>query len=109
MNMTNKETQSLLRLSIQRALLGEVTNQLFAVTASIESKLARIAGKDGKLIKIIAYYEGVVSAEDLETIQCVGAEVIADFPEGFFVDEVCLSLNENELQMLDFWAFMKKS
>lgn len=97
--MTNKETQSLLRLSIQRALLGEVTNQLFAVTAGVNSQT----------IQIVAYFSGKFTDDDIENIQCVGTEVIADFPDGFFIDEVCLSLNENELQMLDFWAFMKKS
>jgi hypothetical protein len=86
-----------LKLSIQRALVGEVADNLFAVTAGIK----------GNWIKIIAYFKGPVSEEDIERIQCVSTEVIADFPDGYMIEEAALSLDEREPECLDFWALKK--
>jgi hypothetical protein len=44
---------------------------------------------------------------DIERIQSVGAEVIADFPEGYMIEESCLSVREHEEEMLNFWAFRR--
>jgi len=40
-------------------------------------------------------------------IQFVGAEVIADFPEGYMIDETAVSVDDGEPEMLDFWAFIR--
>lgn len=93
--MTDTEVRTTLKLSIQRALLDEVTPRLCSVTC----------GLDGGLIEIRAYFSGRVTEEDVERIQIVGAEVIADFPEGFRIKDVCLSTEDEEERMLDFWAF----
>ena len=37
----------------------------------------------------------------------IGAEVIADFPDGYTISESCLSLQHDEEEMLDFWAFRR--
>jgi hypothetical protein len=86
-----------LKLSIQRALLGEVTGRLIAVTCELEERH----------IQIRAYVSGKVTEEDIERIQCVGAEVIADFPDGYTIDESTASVDDGEPEMLDFWAFLR--
>jgi hypothetical protein len=45
--------------------------------------------------------------EDIERIQSIGAEVIADFPEGYTIDETAVSIDDGEPEMLDFWAFIR--
>jgi hypothetical protein len=54
----------------------------------------------------------LISTERLEMrtsneFSFVGGEVIADFPEPYTVEEVCLSAADGEPEMLDFWAFQK--
>jgi hypothetical protein len=50
---------------------------------------------------------GNVVQEDIERIQSVGGEVIADFPDGYTIDESSVSVDDGEPQMLDFWAFSR--
>src|SRR5262245_34920181 len=95
--MNQRDQVRLLKLAIQTALLGEVTRNLNAVTCGV-------AGND---IKIVAFFDGPVSAEDIARIQAVGAEVIAEFPEGFTIEEASLSRDTTEPYMLDFWAFQR--
>jgi hypothetical protein len=71
--MSTFEPLLTLKLSIQRALLGEVTGRLIGVTCGLK----------GRHIQIRAYVSGKVTEEDIERIQCVGAAVIADFPDGY--------------------------
>ena len=70
-----------LKLSIQVALLGEVTCRLISVTCGLK----------GQQIEIRAYVSGDVTTEDLERVSSIGAEVIANFPEGYQIEESCLS------------------
>ena len=76
-----------LKLSIQRALLGEVTSRLITVTCGLEER---------HNIQIRAYLSGKVTEEDIERIQCVGAEVIADFPDGYTIHESAASVDDGE-------------
>jgi hypothetical protein len=82
-----------LKLSIQRAMLGEVASRVIAVTCGLEERH----------IQIRAYVSGKVTAEDIERVQSVGAEVIADFPDGYTIDESSVSVDDGEPEMLDFW------
>jgi hypothetical protein len=84
-----------LKLSIQRALLGEVAERLASVTCGIK----------GQVVSVRAYVSGPVREADLERLSFIAAEVIADFPEGYTIEESCLSVDESEQEMLDFWAF----
>jgi hypothetical protein len=86
-----------LKLSVQVALLGEVPGRLVRVTCGLKDRH----------IQIRAYFSGRVTEEDIERIQCVGAEVIADFPEGYTIDETAVSVDDGEPEMLDFWAFIR--
>ena len=96
--MTNDELISL-KLSIQRALLGEVTDRLVSITCGLSERN----------IKIRAYVSGEVTEEDIARVQFVGAEVIGDFPKGYTIEEFCLSVHEHDEDMLDFWAFRRAS
>lgn len=86
-----------LKLSIQVALLGEVTDRLVRVTCGLKDRQ----------IQVRAYFSGRVTEEDIERIQFVGTEVIADFPEGYTIDETAVSVDDGEPEMLDFWAFVR--
>lgn len=87
-----------LRFSVQRALLGEVNENLIGVTAGVKDSM----------IFIRFYFDKDATESELEKISCVGAEVIADFPEPFGIDEQVMFVNnQDEMEMLDFWAFMR--
>lgn len=95
--MSDFEPLLTLKLSIQRALLGEVTDRLASLTC----------GLSGTQIRFRAYFRGRPREDDIERISFVGAEVIADFPEGYTIEEACLSVDDGEPEMLDFWAFVR--
>ena len=88
-----------LKLSIQRALLAEVTCNLVSVTCGIRSSV----------LKIRAYIRGPVAGEDVERLSFIAGEVIADFPNGFTIEEECVSIDNGPEEMLDFWAFRRAS
>jgi len=87
-----------LKLSIQRAVLGKVSERLVSLTC----------GLNGRHIQIRGYFSPKPTEEDVEQLQCLGAEVIADFPDGYTSEETCLAVADGEPKMLDFWAFMRK-
>jgi hypothetical protein len=88
-----------LKLSIQQALLGEVTDRLVSVTCGLRQHH----------IQIRAYVRGAVKEEDIERVGFIGAEVIADFPDGYTIEEKCSSADGENEEMLDFWAFRRES
>jgi hypothetical protein len=96
---TLNNIQILLKLSLQRALLGAVRPRLYAVTAGVR----------GKTILIRAYFSEVPSQEDVESIQIVAAEVEADFPEDVRVEEQSVSVSDEPLEVIDFWVFIRAS
>lgn len=97
--MNKTELIILLKLSIQKALLAEVTENLFAVTV----------GAKERTVNIIAYFKKEPDESDIEHIQFVGTEVAADLPSDYMVEEKCLSLERHKQEMLDFWAFERAS
>lgn len=87
-----------LKLSLQRALFGEVTENLIAVTARV----------DGLKILIRAYFDYQATESEAERISLVATEVIADFPGSFSVEEeVRLIGLKDDLEVLDFWAYRR--
>lgn len=58
-------------LSLQRALLGEISSQLRGVTCEW--------GEEEILIEAI--FDGEIENSDQDSLECVGSEVAADFPE----------------------------
>lgn len=71
-----------LRLSLQRALLGNVTPNIRAVIAELS----------GKNISLLFYFEGEgegegeVDDDDEELVSIIETEIIADFDDDFTVD-----------------------
>ena len=95
--MNSKEAKSTLKFSIQRALVGEVRSNGAAVTCSV---------RDQRIL-ILLFVWGPVTSEDQQAISSVGAEVTADFPDDYMVEEECRSLEDSTLSVLDFWAFLR--
>ena len=95
--MSSSNDLATLRLSIEQALLGEVTSRLQAVTCGVQNRS----------ITVRAYFRGSVTEQDVERIEMVGTEVIAHFPGGYMIKEECQSVDGCEAEMLDFWAFIR--
>lgn len=68
--MSEAPSVSSVVLSLNRALLGAVSNSLRAVHFQA----------DEKKIDIFFFFDGVISVDDEDTMGTVGAEVAADFP-----------------------------
>ncbi|MBO6769385.1 MAG: hypothetical protein JJ901_13930 [Erythrobacter sp.] len=64
--------------SVNRALLGEVGPALRLV----------VAKADRQEIVLRFYFDGEPSAEDRESANCAGTEVIADFPEYDLAEQI---------------------
>lgn len=70
------EFKNYFKLSIQRALLGNITHNIRAIVAELK--------RDD--IQLFFYYDGQIKEDDEETASEIGAEVIADFSEGCNLD-----------------------
>lgn len=66
-------------LATQRALLGEVTQNLRAVVIDLQ-----IESKSGK---IYFYYDGEISEADFDIASCAITEITAAFPMGYSFEE----------------------
>jgi hypothetical protein len=91
------DTSLTLKLSVQRALVGAVTENLAALTA----------GLAGLEIRIIATFFTAPSENDREYVECAATEVIADFPSPYTIATECHSLEAGRPKRLDFWAFLR--
>lgn len=76
-----------IRLSVMRALWGEVFPQLRAVVCRIEGP---------KEFAIEFFVDGVVTDEMVESLSCVETEVIADFPDDFQIGHKVVRLDVPE-------------
>ena len=103
--MNNREIDDLelLKFSLGVALTGDVTDNMFAVTASIKDKS----------ILIRFFYEGNVSEDDLEVMSVIETQIMAAFPQSYhdytidYIDNINKKEFNNSENMLDFWALMK--
>lgn len=91
------DTSLTLKLSVQRALVGAVTENLAALTA----------GLAGSEIRLIATFFTGPSDDDREYVECAATEVIADFPSPYTIATEYRSLEEGRPRQLDFWAFLR--
>jgi hypothetical protein len=81
--MSQADLNVYLKLSLQRALLGNVTPNIRAVLAELVDKK----------IRIIFYFEGGIGDEDEELVSVVETEVMADFDEDFNVEAIIRQLD----------------
>jgi hypothetical protein len=88
-----------LKFSIQRALIGEVTANMAAVTCALRQNL----------IVLRCCYFGTPTPADKERLSAVGTEVIADFPAPYEILEECVRYQPSRHlpECLGFWAFMR--
>ena len=86
-----------LMLSVQRALIGEVTANLAAVTA----------GYDHHCIRLVAYFFDRPAEDEVERFERVAAEVIADFTADYSVRTETHTLAEGPPKVVQFWAFLR--
>ena len=77
------DIRNLLCLSIQRALLGEISPFLRAVVFSYISKE----------IEVRFYFDGVIKEEDLESVSYIETQVIADYDVVYTVSAICKRLD----------------
>lgn len=86
-------------LSLQRALVGNVFPALRGMTVSWES---------GN-IRILAYVDGDISEDNLESLRYVETEVIADFfPQHFVSLEVVRKDAPEIVKPLQAWVYLRR-
>jgi hypothetical protein len=94
-----RQLRGALLLSVQRALLGAVSPTLRGVTV----------GWQGQVIRLRFYTDGPISSEDREALSVVGAEVIADFPAPWAIDEEVIREDAPEpMECLEAWAYLRR-
>lgn len=87
------------RLSIQRALLGEVSGRLRAVIFSVSELF----------LNIRFYFDGEIGEDDFESASCVETEVLADYEKNWTVIVKCLRLDASETILDDgVWVFRRR-
>ncbi|MDZ4057180.1 MAG: hypothetical protein U1E13_03800 [Methylophilaceae bacterium] len=87
------------RLSIQRALLGEISPQLRAVVFSI-------VGRD---IDVRFYFDGLISEADAESASFVETEIIADYEAEDTVTVRCIRLDFPEpIEDDGVWVYQRR-
>ena len=97
--MSDFDAKRTLKLSIQRALIDAVTDDLYAVTCGIDGD---------NCVHIVSYFDGSVSDEGWDAMNAAAGEVIADFPENFRLEERYMDATQAQPICLDFWAFRRK-
>ena len=96
--MQTNQMRSHVILSVERALLGEVSPTLRGVTV----------GWEGHSIKLLCYYDGSISEEDRESMSCVQTEVMADFPDLQIELEVVRYDPPKEMKSLGAWVYRRR-
>lgn len=87
------------RLSIQRAMLGEVSAKLRAVTFTVSRTC----------LDIKFYFDGVVDDDDLESVSCIETEVLADYEEEYKVSARCLRVDmPSPIDDSGVWVFRRR-
>lgn len=103
--LTPEEVEKRVRLigSIRVALLGEITDNLYAVTCGIRDHCLYVVG----------YFDGPVSDEDKEMISVAATEVLSDFTDDdqITIHHEAVSIQEYKLEVMEpngFLAFKRK-
>jgi hypothetical protein len=99
-----QDSTRLLKWSLQRAMLGNITGNIAAVTAGIVEHCVTVR---------IFFFEQP-SDEDRECGECIVTEIVADLSDEYVVAIDCRTLNASqrrptmaEMEMGDFWAFVR--
>jgi hypothetical protein len=76
--------------SVRRALQGEIPDNLYAFTCGLRDHS----------IYLVGYFDGTVTDEEWNLMWAVGSEVIADYPEGWSIQEDAVSIQEYKLEVM---------
>lgn len=96
---THNSSAVMAHLNIQRALLGEISGKMRAVTFS----------ESDALLTIRIYFDSAIESDDLESASCIETEVIADYDEGYTVELKCIRLDAPEPVLDDgAWVFKRR-
>lgn len=99
--MTDNQLRIHLLLSLQVALLGEITPNIRGITC----------GWKDYDITIHCYFQGEINDDDEEAMFCVETEVIADFTEEYKVNLKCIRLDlpkSLNSYTLSAWVYRRK-
>ncbi|MBB3306740.1 MULTISPECIES: hypothetical protein [unclassified Enterobacter] len=87
------------KLSIQRALLGNITKNIRAISALLE----------GDSITLKFFYDGIISEDDEENASIVQTEIIADLDDSSVVHTVVTRLDYPEpIKSSGFLLYLRK-
>ncbi|MEY4590381.1 MAG: hypothetical protein RL497_2457 [Pseudomonadota bacterium] len=87
------------RLSIQRALLGQVSPCLRAVVFTIV----------GRVIDIRFYFDRYIDEADTESVSCAETEILADYDFGDTITAHCIRLDAPEPINDDgVWVYLRR-
>ena len=93
--------RTLLRLSLQRALLGAIPSSLRAVTCETAATEIRLR----------FVFDGKIGEDDAEDARIVGSEVISDFPAQWTINDEIVRLDYpeklGEVALAD-WVYRRK-
>ena len=90
-----------LRLSAQRALLGEIASNMRLITIGWDDELRQF--------QIIVYFDKEVTEDDKENINNITAEILADIDfKSEKIECVYEKRQQNELKLLSFVVFARK-
>ena len=84
----NREDEVQLRLGLQRALLTHVTSELRSVSADLDAEL--------RSVRLRFVFARQPSDAERDAASTTATEVIADYPEGWTVDEEYLVIPPGE-------------
>jgi len=95
----NSENASL-RLSMQRALLGAVSPNLYGACADLRDKT----------VVLTWYVAAVMPEEERQDLQVAATEVIADYPDGYLIDERFVEIADpsTPLTTTGAWTFLRR-
>jgi hypothetical protein len=97
--MNTQESIIKAKLSLQRALLGEVFPALRAVVFSMSYLI----------LDIRFYSDGAISPEDEESVSYVESEVLADYEEDYTITARCLRLDSpSPIDDGGVWVFKRR-
>jgi hypothetical protein len=98
--MDRAEALGMLCWCVPAALVGEVTPNLVSVTA----------GVDGKTVRVVFYYDGPPSDDDVETGRLATTEIIAAFPpkEGWMIEDDFYNVRDRPEEPLDLVLFKRR-
>ncbi len=88
----------LLKLSLQRALLGEITANMAAVTTSIQ---------DYTISVVFQFFDPPLESEK-ESVSSIATDVIANFPDGYVIDAVTSIISNRKAEPNQTWIFLRK-